>query len=230
VSIYISATAIKDYLVCPKKIDYKTKLSGTTEGTPDMQAGTIVHETIEKCWNSKKNAIDYCNVKLKEYGLEQTYADKALKSTRNFFDSGVYSMLSKSDLVEHKFKIALDKENFLVGRMDRITKDGIVIDWKTSTKTPSSIDRDPQFLTYFWAYKSSFKKAPTAVLYVSLYENKIVRFKYNANVMNQLFKGIIPSMITKIRKNDLPPIGFFNNACYGCPFKTICYSEIESNI
>ena len=227
-SIYLSATAIKDYIQCPKRIFYRTNFPELSETSPDMQAGTIVHEAVEKFWTNKDAAIEYSKTKIKEFFLGGDMAVKILTSVSNFFTSPVKEMLGRGDLIEHKFKIVLDNNSLLVGKIDRITNNGIVIDWKTSIITPKSIDKDPQFLTYFLAYKTLFKKPPTSVLYVSLLENKVVRLNFNSDIYYQLFYKVVPSIFIKIKKNDLPPIGLFNGSCYGCNFKKVCSKGMEN--
>ncbi|HBY20746.1 MAG TPA: hypothetical protein DEG71_07025 [Clostridiales bacterium] len=229
-SIYLSATAIKDYIQCPKRIFYRTNFPELAESNPDMDADTIVHETLEKFWTNKDAAIAYCKKRSDEVVLEEHFVEKALESVSNFFSCGVKDMLGKGDLIEHKFKITLDDNSFLVGKIDRITGNGTIIDWKTSTRTPKNIDKDPQFLTYFWAYKSMFHKPPTSVLYVSLLENKIIRLNFSPDIYYQLFHNVVPSMLIKIKKNDLPPLGLFNSSCFGCKFKKVCAKDMENEL
>jgi CRISPR/Cas system-associated exonuclease Cas4 (RecB family) len=229
-SIYLSATAIKDFIACPKRIFYRTNFPELAEATPDMQAGNVVHETLEKYWSNKESAISFCREEIQKLALSGEMSSKILLAVNNFFINPVKDLLKNGDLIEHKFKIPLDDNSFMVGKIDRITSNGTVIDWKTSTKTPRSIDKDPQFLTYFWAYKNLFKRNQNAILYVSLIENKIVRLTPNVDIYYQLFHNVIPSILIKIRKNDLPPIGLFNGSCYGCNFKKICATDMQNEL
>jgi CRISPR/Cas system-associated exonuclease Cas4 (RecB family) len=229
-SIYLSATAIKDFIACPKRIYYRTNFPELAETNPDMQVGTIVHEVVEKNWDNKEKALSSCLVKVTEEGLASEYVDKASKALWNFFDSPVYEMLGKGDLIEHKFKITLDDNSYLVGKIDRITSNGTVIDWKTSASTPKTIDKDPQFLAYYWAYRSLFKKNPGSVLYMSLVENKVVRLHVNPEIYFQLFHEIIPSILVRMRKNDLPRTGLFTGSCFKCNFKKVCATDMENEV
>ena len=228
-SIYLSATSIKDYIQCPKRIFYRINFPELAETNIDMQAGTVVHEALEKFWTNKVAALAYCKTKIEELSLSSVES-KILMSVDNFFTCGVKEMLGKGDLIEHKFKIVLDDSSFLVGKIDRIANNGMVIDWKTTAKTPKSIDKDPQFLSYFLAYKSMFKKTPSSVLYVSLLDNKIVSLNFNQDILYQLFHNVVPSIVNKIKRNDLPPVGLFNSSCYGCQFKKTCAKDMESEL
>lgn len=229
-SIYLSATAIKDYIACPKKIFYRTNFPELAETTVNMEVGTIVHSVVEKYWENEASARSYCGLECIKQNLSGEMTYKAELAIRNFFQNPVYGMLKRGDLVEHKFKIALDENSYLVGKIDRILGNGTVIDWKTSTTTPRTIDKDPQFITYFYAYKSLFKKNPTSVLYVSLFDNKVVRLNVNFATYQQLFHTIVPSMVTKIKRNDLPALGLFNGSCYGCLFKKSCLKDMEGEV
>ena len=226
-SINVSATLIKDYLLCPKMVYYRLNLPSGGVPNQDMLAGTIVHNTLERYWKDKIQAMNFCVIKCKENNLDTKHTLKVFKSINIFFEKFQW-MLSSKDKIEVKFKIKLDTDTFLTGRMDRILENGIIIDWKTSVETPKTIAYDPQFIVYYLAYKLLYKVNPTSVLYISLFDNKMVGFTSNPLLTESMFHGIIPSVVENIKTNNLPPTGLYTSKCIRCQFEEICHYELDN--
>ena len=225
--IYLSATLIKDFISCPHKVYLRTTFPDHAEITGDIFAGTIVHNALEKFWKNRDEALNFVTEEIlrNESILSGGLGAKIITSINNFFSSPLVDLLSDADLIEHKFRLpfsSLSNKAFIVGKMDRITKDGVIIDWKTSSRTPKTISGDPQMLLYFWAYRKLYAKNPAAILYASLYNDKVVEFTFDLPTYSYFINSIVPSIITAISKNRAEPLGMFNNSCYMCQFKQIC--------
>ena len=84
-------------------------------------------------------------------------------------------LLTEEDDAEKFFRIKLETDVLLVGKMDRVVKpSGLVLDWKTSASSISNINDDVQFLIYYYAYTRLYNKPPSLVAYVSLLNEKLI--------------------------------------------------------
>jgi hypothetical protein len=133
-------------------------------------------------------------------------------------------LLSENDLIEHRFKIKLYDDVFMVGKMDRISDD-MVYDWKTAFKPPTDLTSDPQFIIYYTAFIKLFGKQPTSVFGVYLMHNKIIPYVPDQYYIDLLYNEIMPRMVMDIRNKALPKSGRFKNICKDCIFNIACFSE-----
>jgi CRISPR/Cas system-associated exonuclease Cas4 (RecB family) len=222
-TINISATLLKDHLECPKRTDFRLnhpELIGVP--TPDMLVGTYVHTAVEKYWNNKDAAIQYIDKKL--LSLPQEYWSKALKSLSSFFDNFQW-LCTPEDKTEVSFKLPIENNAFLTGRIDRIVNNSIVIDWKTGREAPKSINTDVQFILYHEAFKRMYNKKPASVFYISLLSNKMVTYFENSSLTGELLSFIIPSVVKNIKENNYPATGLLNGKCFRCAYKDPCWQE-----
>jgi len=222
-SLHISASTIKDYLVCSRRVYYRLFQPERTLPSPEMLVGEIVHFALEKHWKSEKSAVDYINNNLDNLILRS----RAVSFIKNYFDNFQF-LVSDNDQIEKRFKIKIPNQSdaYLVGKIDRINNSSnTIIDWKTK-KSPSSIDNDPQFMVYLIAYEYLYGNEPNSLLYVSLRDCKILRFKQDNNLMSILKNAIIPSLIGAIRNEKLVPTGLFDKKnCYLCNYKNACFED-----
>lgn len=226
--IYISATLIQDYLACPQKVYYRINQPEDAIKNDDMLVGSIVHEVIEKYWNDEEVALQILNQQLDFFNLHEFKRQKALNSVDVFFRY-FRPFVSDGDEIEYKFKLPLEKNVFLIGKMDRISN-GNIFDWKTSTTTPKSISNDIQFLVYAEAYRRIFKKEPTAVYYASLNSGKLISLPINKTLTDEVFNTIIPSVIKAVKFNDYYRKGMFTSGCFGCSYKEVCFKELKDGL
>lgn len=231
--LYISASSIKDWLVCSKRYVYRTQYpKEDAEKTPDLLVGTAVHEVIEKHWKDKyDNNVARVRNLLDDVGINSDnkfHVTKAERCVKNFHATYA-ELLTESDIVEKSFKIELKPGAYLVGKIDRVIQafGGIIVDWKTNTKPPkaSELEKDVQFLIYRYAYQHMFKEEPAKVWYASLYTNDRILVQYNSVYNACLFEDVIPKMLKDISSNSYTKQGMFTGACEKCQYKKICIGE-----
>lgn len=226
--LYLSASAISDFLDCSQRYYYRTTQKEQAISSNDMLVGTIVHEMIEKYWNDEAKAREELVVQLKFFNLPATSVGKATTSLETFF-SLFFPLLSEDDLIEYKFKLPLEKDVFLVGKIDRVSN-GNLFDWKTSTTPPSDISKDIQFILYSEAYRRLSGSDPIAVYYASLTTGKLIKLRQNEVLTKLLFDEIIPSMTDIVTNKFFSRQGLFKNRCHFCSFKDVCYEECNYGV
>ncbi len=226
--IKLSASLIKDYLSCPKKAYYRINFPEQAVQTEEMVAGIIVHEILEQYWMNRVLALKSIDEKIKKYNLSNDYLKNNIKICINNFFNSFHYLTSNTDEIEKYFKIPYSKDVTLVGKMDRITKDSVVIDWKTSPKNMGNfISNDLQFIIYYKAYTILYSKEPRNVFYISLLKNKIVEFVPDNNYIEELWNIIIPDLAIKIKNKEFNHTGLFNDSCRNCQYQTICFKELN---
>ena len=215
-SVYVSATAIKDYLSCSKKLYWRTNFPETAVVNEYMQVGTVVHNAVEKYWNSGQKALEYIRDNLKN--VEHGHATKCVGNFLDYFAP----LLSEEDEIEVKFKMFLGDDTYLIGKIDRISN-GVVYDWKTARKPPKSIDKDIQFMIYYLAYKSMYEKAPNAVMYGALTNGSLIHYTPDEHLLGVLQNEIIPEVVNALRTNAFYKHGVFESStCRGCIYRDVC--------
>jgi CRISPR/Cas system-associated exonuclease Cas4 (RecB family) len=224
-SIYISQSAIDDYLVCKKKLDFRLNYEGRSPQTPEMLMGDIVHRAIEVYWNDFNKAIAYINSEIDtQLGSSKAYKDFCISCYTTYYEN-FRSLLSSEDRSEFRFKIPIGSSVFVVGRMDRVTSSQ-VFDWKTSRKPPKNVDNYIQFALYHWAFTKVFNKNPSGVYFASLTNGSLIRYTPNKTLEKILFKEIIPEMVRDIKSGNYTPTGVFKRACYNCVHSNQCLKEL----
>lgn len=230
--IRLSASFIKDYLSCYRKGFYRIQSPEEAVQNDDMIVGTIIHKVLENKWNtSYSEANKYANYLVTKYNISDPNPlrmGKISRSLRNYFND-FSSLLSKEDIIESFFKIPYKDSSdvLMTGKFDRITKDGLIIDWKSELTTPASISGDIQFIIYYETYKKIYKKEPKKVLNVSLVNGKVVEFIPDEYYITELYDKVIPDIISNIKAGNTSRTGLYSGACYSCQFNGICFKELK---
>ena len=212
--INISASLVKDYIACSKKVSFRRAKPETAIQTPDMLAGTIVHRLIEDNIDNYEKYIDETNL---DAGKKQK-----IKICMSNYHLNYRMLTSPTDGIEKFFKYPFSKGVNIVGKIDRILSDGVVIDWKSGIP-PNSIDNDIQFLMYYEAYKHMYSKEPHSVFGIFLLKNKMLRYNHNPFFKDTVYNEIIPSIVSAIKSGDFYREGIFKNICHNCSYKDVCY-------
>lgn len=224
--IKISASLIKDYLSCSQRAFYRLYEPQESIETEYMAMGTVVHNAIEKYWDNYERAFEYVNEQLELLNLPEDLDTRRVGlSLKNFFNTFT-PFLTDMDKIEEYFKIPFKKGVYLTGKLDRVTWDGIIFDWKTSFKVPDSIDNDIQFIMYHYAYRKLYGKLPEKVYYVSLPKNKMVEFIPRKEYLNHFEQVLIPNIVEAIKKKMFVREGLYTGACDNCQFQTVCFKEL----
>lgn len=224
-TIYISASLLKDYLECPRKVHYRLNYPELSVESAEMAIGNIVHSVLEKHWDDRLLAYTYSETLSYKFGLSSKHEKKVKLCVENFFSS-FRELVGGSDLIEYRFKIPIGLSLFIVGKMDRITSTGLVIDWKTSSMPSKSIDKDPQFILYQYAYEQMFKKNPLKVMKINLVDNAVTTYSRDKVLEFNLMNTLIPVVVSNILRDTLSPTGLFSGKCFRCPFKETCLNKL----
>lgn len=224
--IYLSQSSIADFLVCSQRYKYRIYNSESADkplGDSKQNVGTVVHKILEHAW--KQRDVSYIHSIERMFEIEEPSSLKSVDVCLNNFYRTITPLLSDKDEIEFSFKIKFEKDVYIVGRMDRITEDGIIFDWKTSNAVPDSIDKNIQFILYHWAYKKIYKKNPKKIFLAALARNKLVEFNVNKQYYDELIEGVIPSLIKEVKNQIFYREGIYKGACNTCAFSKICLEE-----
>lgn len=225
-SINISASLLVDFLSCQRKPMYRIQLPETGIPTKEMFIGSAVHNAIEKSSRGKEAVSSDLTLSLEIRALDQAdiaYADLCLD---NFF-THFLPVLTDTDLIETRFKLPLDKNVFVVGRIDRISKDRI-FDWKTTRNPPTKLYNDLQFIMYEWAFKRLYNKAPKGSYYGALATGTLIKHNKTEEAESYIFDELVPQVIYNIKNDIYPHTGVFSRSCYRCPYRGVCLSESKN--
>lgn len=222
-AIFVSASAIKDYLSCQTKAYYRIYQPKVSVPTKEMIMGRIAHKVIEKMWNDEEGALIFCKELCAREKMDSLSTNLAIGFVRTFFDSFT-GYINSDDKIEQKFKIPLQTDVFLVGVFDRISNENI-FDWKTNSVTPKRLDNDPQFIIYNYAYESIYGKKPASSYLASVRDGSLVRYRESSIYTDEMINKIIPDYISTIRKNIFTKDGLFKGSCFRCPYKSDCIKE-----
>ena len=244
---YVSASQIGTFLTCP--VAYRISYVELVERElPNiyMVFGTAVHEALadnyEQKIKSKKdlpfeevitkfeevfnkesqNCIipNYANVNTMRMEAENMLSEYMIKVSPNI----------QPKKVEYKFEIALTKYPItILGFIDLITDDGIVIDHKTVGKTTekkwtqNAVDDNLQLSLYAVAYRKLFKEKEKALEIHTLPRNNKPTFKCIKTERTEEQIDQVLSLATKIQK--IKELGVYLpnlHNCRGCAYNKIC--------
>ncbi len=222
-SIYLSASSIKDFIACPQKVLYRRTKPFPEVRSKAMIMGEIAHQAIEKGWRNRDTAYAIVKELCKENSLAK--ADRvSLEFYMDIFFLNFKGLLSETDLIEYNFKIGLYDDVFLVGKIDRISK-GNLYDWKTGGKISNKLSNDVQCIIYEYAYKKIFNKEPASICLASLAKGELVPYSRDEMYIGELFGKIVPRMIKTIKNETYDKQGMFNHSCFNCPYRIGCLGK-----
>ncbi len=219
-AIYVSASALRDYIVCSQKVYYRIFEAGEAVPNREMLMGTITHKILEKEWNDWEKATDLAIKLCRENNLDRTAENSVLHFILTYYNN-FRIMVTDEDRIEKRFKVKLYDDVYLVGVFDRITR-GTVIDWKTTAKPPKRIDQDVQFILYDLAYNLIYNKPAEGLYLAALSNGSLVRYSESKLHSETLMNQVVPEFVETVRKKSFKREGLFNGACYRCPYKQIC--------
>jgi hypothetical protein len=225
-SVRISASLIKDYVSCPKKAFYRLYEPESGIYDSGFRIGMVVHELIEKYWKSSSDMASHMKEIMDKHGIRYN-SNAATAVGKNIKAFSVFrEYLDDGDIIEQSFYYPMDDVT-IVGKMDRITKDGIIFDWKTGKNPPESLYRDPQFILYYLSYKKLYGKVPKAVYYASLANKQLYMFKPDEFVIRDFEQNLLPDIIKQIKERHFPAYGLYGyKVCNKCPFVDACFVEV----
>lgn len=221
--IFVSASALKDYLSCSNKVYYRIFEPELKVSNREMIIGDIVHKVIEKAWQDLDVALNLG----KTLGINQNVDPIGMESIKHFihtFFDHFAPLVSREDKIERFFKTKLSDDVYLVGKFDRISRN-LLFDWKTNANPPKAIGNDPQFIIYDYAYNLIYKQPPEGIYFASLKDGALIRYNESSEHAKALIEKIIPEYVETVRKKDFIKTGLFTGQCYRCPFKVPCLGD-----
>lgn len=223
-STRLSASLVKDYIACPKRVYYRLYEPEQGIGDRATGIGIVMHELIEKYWKSSNAMASHIKETMFKHHLNSGIEDIG-NCIRNFEKFRPY--LYDGDIIERFFTYPY-KDVTIVGKMDRITKDGIIFDWKTGKSKPDNLSRDPQFILYYLSYKKLYGKRPKAVYYASLSTGTLHMFIPNDNIISEFETSILPDILRQVKEKHFPRYGLYGyKVCNYCSYSDQCFKELD---
>jgi len=225
-NIRLSASLIRDYIVCPKRAYYRLYEPEQAISDASTNVGIIVHKLIEEYWANSNTMASHVSELLEKNNLKEK-RDEVIECIVNFERFRRY--LYPNDIIEKFFSLPYDN-TLIVGKMDRITEDGIIFDWKTGKYPPYSLTRDPQFILYYLAYKKMFGKKPRAIYYASLAKGTLTMFKPDEKIVWDFEQILLPTVLRQLRGKVFPRYGLYNyKTCNNCSYYNHCFTELGTD-
>lgn len=219
--LFLSVSAIKDYLVCPKIYWYRVHKKSTFVPDEYIIRGNVVHKAIEVC-SSIEDAVQF----VKTSYPYSTPPSEIQTMLYNYYTEIVPQLPDKRmEDVERTFKLAWSDDVYLVGKIDRITPTSIY-DWKTAIKPPDAYElQDMQFYIYWWAYNHIFKREPS-VFYGHLYSGKLFPIDINKEMWYNI-ERLINDIINRLTDENSFYPRLFGYRCKRCFYRGVCLSDYE---
>jgi len=235
-----SFSALEVYKTCPLQYKYQYVLKIPTIPTAAESFGVSVHQTLQRFYQRYQNekTIDF-NTMLEIYrqsfipiGYSSPSHFKRMKKEgekilKDFFER-FHPPEGKILALEKNFKIKLEKEIVILGKIDRLDEkeDGKIeiIDYKTG-KMPEEkeLKKSLQLSIYALAAtdKGTFNKKLSDIIltFYFLNEGKKISFQKEKEDIKKL-KEVIEDLVSQIRQEKFEPnVGLW---CDFCPFRIIC--------
>lgn len=228
-TIFLSASGIKDFLSCNRKYYYRRFFSKEAEPTTAMHIGTIVHATIEKKWYDVSEAKEFAELEATKRSIVGNDLEKVKDCVSRYFEY-FHHLTAGNTWRERFFNVELTKGVRVRGVFDTVVDSNMLIDWKTTTRPPRSINNDIQFILYDWAFEKVYGRRPGSNLYASLTTGKLIRYSEDKDSVNILFNEVIPYMVRMIEEEEYPRTGMlqYYSQCKWCSFKGKCFDELAS--
>lgn len=231
--IRLSATAISDFLECPKRLWYRTNHPDASEVSDHVVFGQIIHEAIEK-FTTADDAISWSESEWPKRWVDAEFAviskktpKSFSKQLRNYFnliepkiDRSEFNKKEMFFRIPYKWKEPVE----IIGKIDRVTNS--VWDWKTGLKKPSRYElQDIQFYTYAWAYKKLYNRYPESVYFGHLQTGTIHKVTIKQVLLNN-FERTVNYVLENLNKEPILITGYQCNTCF---YKEICYAEQDGS-
>jgi hypothetical protein len=229
--IFVRQSWLNDMVICPERARYGVLRPDFRIGSDATIMGTAVHTGIEHVLRGEADFDAMVGIVADEYGelakqphkqtnINQELIPDYLQSMcKSFYDS-VLPQVKLGGLIEHRFNAPLGcmVDGYAVwveGTMDYVDPDGIIWDWKTSSRAYNIKDKQ----------KSSIQASvySVAAVQTGLAEGYPVDFRYGVMVRHQTPKAQVVSLVrnhahtlwlqqfTKGAINTAVNVGYDNN-------------------
>ncbi len=230
--LYLSASSVGDFYKCPKSYHYRVNNKESAILSDPMILGSVIHEAIEL--HDDLESMTTFAVAEWEKRTRGTYSKprKPPRSIKNLLKGYIKI---RDDIIGTADHVLMDKEHFfrfqyrddimLVGKIDLIA-DGKIYDWKTGAVPPTNYGLyDPQFTTYWLAYRQIYKTDPEGIYYGWLYGNRLYDVPMKEAQLKNL--DLLLDRMAEICYNmdNVPRVMGYQ--CNRCLYRGICYLEFE---
>lgn len=241
---YISVSQLKQFLFCPVAY-FKIYYEGADRMPPNiyMIYGSAIHEALAMNFKEKirlkkdiplqevKNVFRnymYLECKKERIGFPQDMIDEGYFSLENYMSNVAPTIQPIS--VEEKFEIKLKNFPFtIMGYIDVITEDGLVIDhksagksWRSTWRQPT-VDKDIQLTLYAVAYRKLFKKRESGLcIDVLPRDPKIPYHRIKTHRTDKQVKDLLDLMTNMEKICQLGVFAPCLSNCHKCPFESTC--------
>ena len=216
---------LDDYIHCNRMVYYRINYPELQVQNKEMIIGEVVHSAIEKHWDSANDAYSEADHWLSSRLLNNFDAVNFSHMCLDNFYTSFRPLLTSNFTSETKFKLQIEKDVFVVGKLDRVD-DGNVFDWKTARKPLTNIDNSIQFILYNWAFKKLYNAEPSGVYYAALTNGSLVKYNRNPTVEDFLFGEVVPQLVDTIRGKNYSHNGVFRKSCFRCSYSDTCLKEV----
>ena len=228
-SIHISASLLVDYIQCNKRTFFRINAPESSVSSKESKIGVAIHRVIEEHPDNKSlGTAMLSNLLGSIEGIEDADTRFGLLCIENYYTRFSPLLDSGSALSEKFFKIKLEPDVFLVGRIDRISN-GIIYDWKSKRVPPKKLVDDIQFLIYEYAYRKIYGKKALYSVFGALATGEHIVHRSTELGKSTLFEELIPAVIANIKRGTLPKTGLFSGSCFRCQYKGTCL-KVDDNV
>lgn len=231
--MHLSASAIKDYLECPQKFEYRLQ-KAEAEPNAYFVRGIAVHETLEQedivtAQEAKGYFFKLFSTLVEEQKPEFPYRLNFTKMVvqSNQMLENYYNKINVNEPpikeTELFFNVVVNDIEY-VGKIDQI-RGNSVYDWKTTIKSLDKYTRlaDYQFTLYGLAYKELYGELPEHIYYGHLYEGKLHDLKRTEEDYEYL-ESVAGQIIFSV-ENDIFPRAYGKYRCGFCQYKHLCFGK-----
>jgi len=235
-----SFSQLEVYKICPLQYKYQYVLKIPTTPTAAESFGITIHQTLQQFYqNYQKNekvgsklVIDIYKKNWVPIGYTSLFHEKRMKKEGEKilkdFIKRFHPPEGKIIALEKMFKVKIEKDLFLKGKIDRIDEVGDkkieIIDYKTG-KIPKEkeLKKSLQLSIYALAAidKGILNKNLSQVVLSFYFLNEVKKISFQRDKEEiEKVKEAIKDLVTKIKQEKFEPnVGLW---CDFCPFKIIC--------
>jgi len=228
----LSPSKLKTFLTCPRKYYYDYIERRPSEKHPAAALGTAVHKTIETVYKERIDPVLFFlnefDAELARHGIElDAYSKYKMDGVKMVGD---YDYAKRIPIeMEYSFR-ALPFPNqadaicAFNGIIDQTYEWGFV-DLKTNARKPSqtTLDNDPQFIIYNWAFEEIFNYKPERNVWHHLRTHEDIDADVDGK-LDQIIRDVTTLLATDFTAVRDTPV---QKTCFFCPHKNECLGVRE---
>lgn len=217
-----SASKIKDYMLCRRYYHDRHVLKTPQGKDTSAILGTAIHKAIEDTYNGGQypyytlqhtigKELDYAHNNGIPVTYRQSYAEMIETGTEIIGGYDFTRFVNGTS--EYAFELPLTEGVVIRGIIDRITEDGIVLDYKSGKRKPKDLSNDVQFTIYVWAYTQMFHKMPKKVYWYHLRTHELIEYS-TAKLEAKMFDLI--HTVTTMKNDTFADMNSAAGRCKNC--------------